>query len=282
MRGGLVCTLCLDQRTVVPALRYGCYRKSRLSTVPLAVMVSLHRRLSTWSKDVDAFIALTEFQRDTLARAGLKREKIYVKPHFYVNTPQPLPWKEREEKVIYIGRLSEEKGVHVLVKTWRNWGNRAPQLEIIGDGPLRQNIEGAIGHSSHSLVRITGQLPFDETQKRLGKAKLLVLPSLCFEGFPMVIREAFALGVPVAGSRLGPIPEIVSEGKTGVLFEPGDSEGIRRSIEGLWGKQEKLSAMGEATREEFEKKYTPEANYRLLMDIYERAMAYRRKRTGEI
>jgi glycosyltransferase involved in cell wall biosynthesis len=278
MRASKVCTECLDTQSVVPALRYGCYRRSHLATIPLALMISLHRRVRTWSEYVDAFIALTEFQREALAGAGLPREKTYVKPHFYADPPNPLPWKEREEKIVYIGRLGEEKGVHVLINAWKDWENGAPQLEIIGDGPLRQNIERMTGHPSKSLVRITSQLPFDETQRRLAKAKLLVLPSLCFEGFPMVIREAFALGVPVAASRLGAIPSIISEGKNGILFEAGNAGDIQRRIEDLWGQQGRLSLMGESARAEFEKKYTSGVNYQMLMEIYHRAIDCQRER----
>jgi glycosyltransferase involved in cell wall biosynthesis len=282
MRNSKVCTECLDTQSVVPALKYGCYRRSYLATIPLALMISLHRRVGTWSEYVDAFIALTEFQREALAEAGLPREKTYVKPHFYADPPNPLPWEEREEKIVYIGRLGVEKGIHVLVNAWKRWKNGAPELEIIGDGQMREDIEKIAGRPSESPIRITGQLPFDETQRRLAKAKLLVLPSLCFEGFPMVIREAFALGVPVAASRLGPIPSIISEGKNGILFEPGNAEDIQRRIKDLWGQQGSLSFMGESARAEFERKYTPDVNYQSLVEIYHRAIECRREKNKKI
>jgi glycosyltransferase involved in cell wall biosynthesis len=108
-------------------------------------------------------------------------------------------------------------------------------------------------------------------------ARLLILPTLCFEGFPMVVREALALGVPVAASRLGSLPCLVEEGKNGVLFEPDDPTDIYRSVKELWDSPERLAAMAIAARNDFEQKYTPEKNHELLMEIYNKAIEVRTK-----
>jgi len=276
MREGLPCTECLDRRSVVPALRHGCYRECRLATLPLATMIALHRKLGTWRKHVDAFIALTEFQRDQLVAAGLPMERMHVKPHFYSDPPSPLPWEEREAKVLFIGRLGEEKGVRFLIEAWRRWGEQAPPLELIGDGPQRRELED-LAQTMNVKVRFLGQRFFSETQERLASAHLLVLPSICFEGFPMAIREAFALGVPVAASRLGSMPCLVQDGRNGVLFTPGNAEDLLRRVRGAWGKDDLLARMGAAAREEFDARYTAEANYPMLMDIYQAAIEHRRK-----
>jgi glycosyltransferase involved in cell wall biosynthesis len=281
MREGQPCTECLDRRSVIPALRYGCYRQSRLATLPLATMIALHRKLGTWQKCVDAFIALTKFQRDQLIAAGLPPERIHIKPHFYPDPPSPLPWRERGAKVLFIGRLGEEKGVRFLIEAWRQWGDHGPALELIGDGPQRQELED-LAQVINGKVRFLGQRPFSETQERLASARLLILPSICFEGFPMVIREAFALGVPMAASRLGSMPGLVQDGRNGVLFEPGNSEDLLRQVRGVWGKDDLLARMGAAAREEFEARYTAEANYRILMDIYKTAIDHRRGTAGRV
>jgi glycosyltransferase involved in cell wall biosynthesis len=274
MRDGQPCTDCLDLRSVTPALRHGCYRQSRLATLPLASMITLHRKLGTWRKHVDAFIALTEFQRDQLVAAGLPPERMHIKPHFYPDPPSPLPWRERETKVLFIGRLGEEKGVRFLIEAWRQWGEQAPPLELIGDGPQRRELED-LAKVMNGKVRFLGQRPFPETQGRLASARLLVLPSVSFEGFPMVILEAFALGVPVAASRLGSMPCLVQDGRNGVLFTPGNAEELLRRVRGAWGNSDLLASMGTAAREEFEARYTAEANYRMLMDIYQAAIEHR-------
>lgn len=275
-RDGVPCTACLDRRSVLPALRHGCYRKSRLATLPMAAMIALHRRLETWQTCIDAFIALTRFQKETMATAGLPADRILLKPHFYANPPQPLPWESREAKAVYIGRLGDYKGVHILVAAWQRWGSDAPPLEIIGAGPERERLERmALEGNNGAQITFVGQLPFEEVQSRLSRAQLLLLPSLCFEGFPMVIREAFALGVPVAGSRLGSIPCIVGEGETGVLFEPGDAADLLAKVRTLWGEKDAMARMGRAAREEFESHYTEETNYRQLMAIYDNAIERR-------
>jgi glycosyltransferase involved in cell wall biosynthesis len=281
MREGQPCTECLDRRSVTPALRYGCYRQSRLATLPLASMIALHRKLGTWRKHVDAFIALTGFQRDQLVAAGLPPERMHVKPHFYPDPPSPLPWREREAKVVFIGRLGEEKGVRFLIEAWRQWGEQAPQLELIGDGPQRRELED-LAQVMNGKVRFLGQRPFSETQKRLASAHLLVLPSVCFEGFPMVILEAFAMGVPVAASRLGSMPCLMQDGRNGVLFTPGNAEDLLRQVRGAWGEDDLLARMGAAAREEFDARYTAEANYRILMDIYQAAIEHRRRMAGRV
>lgn len=279
MRNNVPCTECLDKRSVLPALKYGCYRNSKLATIPMVTMIALHRRTETWYRDIDAFIVLTEFQKERLSDAGLPQTRVHIKPHFYADPPVPLPWQDREPKVVFIGRLGPEKGVHVLLEAWKEWGNTAPSLEVIGDGPDRVALQESVkGTEIEQRVSLRGQLPFSETQSLLARARLLVLPSLCFECFPMVIREAFALGVPVAGSRLGAIPYIVADGENGVLFAPGDSSDLYRVVTKAWDTPGELSALGEEAREEFDRKYTADMNYEQLISIYEAARINRRRK----
>ncbi len=278
-RDGLPCTLCLDRRSSLPAVRYGCYRGSRAATLPLAVMSALHRRLGTFAKDVDRVVALTAFAREMLVRAGLEADTIEVKPHFLASPPAVRPWAEREGEVLYLGRLGPEKGVRALVEAWAGWRDGAPRLDLVGSGPERGAIEEAIGRERlEGRVALSAAVPFEAAQERLANARLLVLPSVCFEGFPLVIREAYAHGVPVAASRLGGLAELVRDGETGVLFEPGDPAGIRRTIAAAWADQARLAEMGRRARAEFDAKYTAEIGYRRLMEIYEHAIATRRER----
>lgn len=280
MRNNLPCTECLDRKSTLPALRYGCYRGSRMATLPLAAMIGLHRRLDTWQRHVDAFIALTTFQQETMAAAGLPVERIHIKPHFYMNPPAPRAWDTRQNKVVYLGRLGSEKGVASLLEAWRLWGTEAPPLELIGDGPERVALERTISSLGlQGKVALLGQLAFADAQARLAGARLLVLPSLCYEGFPMAIREAFALGVPVAGSRIGSIPCIVEDGQTGVLFTPGDGADLCRVVRDLWRDPAELARMAEQARAEFEAHYTAERNYAMLISVYESAIRVRSERT---
>lgn len=274
LRDNLPCTECLDRQSTLPALRYGCYRGSRVATLPLAAMIGLHRSLGTWQRHVDAFIALTAFQRDKLVAAGLPDRRVHLKPHFHPDPPPPLSWAEREHKVAYIGRLGPEKGLKSLIEAWRQWGADAPHLEIVGEGPERSVLEQAIAAAGlGGKIALLGQLSLASTQEHLARARLLALPSLCYEGFPMAIREALALGVPIAASNLGSIPCIVDDGRTGVLFKPGDERDLLRAVRALWSNAAGLERMSVAARVEFDAKYTAERNFTSLMEIYAAAMA---------
>jgi glycosyltransferase involved in cell wall biosynthesis len=277
LRQGKPCTLCLAERSIWPALRYGCYRGSRLATLPLAASIGLHRSLGTWHRHVDGFIALTDFQRDRMVEAGLPSLKVFLKPHFYDKPPLPLPWSQRKGDVVFVGRLSEEKGLRFLLDAWIAWGRGAPRLELIGQGPEREQWETRVRETGmESRVVFTGQLPFEQVQDRVAHARLLILPSICFEGFPMVIREAFALGVPVAASRLGSMQNLIESGYNGALFEPSDTGSLLRAVRELWGSPRQLAAMGQQARMTFENRYTAHSNYEQLMAIYRVAGEFRR------
>ncbi len=276
LRDHRTCTECLDGRSVMPAVRHACYRGSRLATLPLALSVALHRALRTWERHVDAFITLTGFQRDLMIRAGLPAERVWVKPNFYPGAPVSTPWSQRRDCVVFAGRLSEEKGVALLIDAWGRWGAAAPELRIVGDGPLRKALEA---RASTGAGRITflGQVPASASEEEIATAKLLVLPSICFEGFPMVLREAFAFGTPAAVSDLGPLPRIVQHGRTGLVFRSGDPAALLAAVRAAW-EQDDLGRMSDLARREFEEKYAEAANHQQLVAIYERAMALQKDR----
>lgn len=269
MRAGKVCTDCLDRRAVLPALQHGCYRNSRLATVPLALNVALHRGMGTWTKQVDAFITLSDFQRQRMVAGGLPSERVFVKPNFYPGNPAVVPWGERKPYVVFAGRLTAEKGVATLVRAWQLWGPNAPELRVLGDGELRSELtQLAMGLP----VRFMGQVGALEAQQQIAEASLLVLPSECFEGFPMVVREAFAFGTPAAVSDLGPLPSIVRHGESGVVFEAGNPASLLHEIRDAWTAPSVLPALGNGARAAFEAYYTEESNYQTMMMVYQRAI----------
>jgi glycosyltransferase involved in cell wall biosynthesis len=272
MRAGQVCTDCLDQRSVLPALQHGCYRNSRLATVPLALNVALHRAAGTWSHQVDAFIALTEFQRQRVVDAGLPASRVFVKPNFYPGNPVVLPWAQRQPYVVFAGRLTAEKGIATLIRAWQLWGPEAPELRILGGGELRAKLEAM---AAGLPVRFLGQVDAAEAQRQIAQARLLVLPSECFEGFPMVVREAFAFGTPAAVSDLGPLPSIVKHGESGAVFQTGNPAALLQEVRRAWSTPGLLATLGDGARASFEVNYTEEANYGMLMAIYENALRQR-------
>ncbi|NVJ93039.1 MAG: glycosyltransferase family 4 protein [Methylocystaceae bacterium] len=278
LRDGLPCTLCLDQSSTWPSLRYGCYRGSRFATLPLAASIALHRKMKTWESKVDAFITLTDFQRDVMFNAGLPLTKLITKPHFYSNASAPIDFTKRDDHIIFVGRLSEEKGVKFLIQSWVIWGEKAPVLDIVGEGPLGEKLRVLVEESDlHGKVIFHGKVSYDETQKLIAKSKMLVLPSICFEGFPMVIREAFALGVPVAASRLGSMSCLVEEDLNGILFSPGDPRDMYNVLKCAWEEKFKLESMAKDAFHEYQQKYTEKSNYKRLIEIYK--IAINRKST---
>lgn len=275
LREGSICTDCLDTRTTWPSIRHGCYRDSRIATLPLALSVELHRAAGTWSQQVDAFIALSEFQRRLMVSAGLPSDQMHVKPNFYPGNPAVRPWHKRQGYVVFAGRLTQEKGLKSLLLAWRAWGADAPELRLVGDGNLKSELEQ---FSKDLPVRFLGQLPSTETFEQIAAAHLLVLPSESFEGFPMVLREAFAFGTPVAVSRLGPLPSIVEENNNGVLFEPCNPESILTVVRNAWEAPHELERLAIGARKSFDSLYNVDSNYRSLIKVYENAIDVSRRR----
>ena len=278
LRNGNVCTDCIDRRSIIPSIKHGCYRSSRIATIPLATSVALHRKLQTWSNHIDGFIAFTEFQRKLLVKAGLNRKLIHIKPNFFPGNIQVIEWKNRSSYVVFAGRLSKEKGVESLINAWLKWGASAPELRILGDGPLRRKLEEISLSRPNIPISFYGKIPAKDVEKQISRSKLLVLPSECFEGFPMVVREAFAFGTPVAASNIGPLPEIITDGKNGLIFEPNNPNSLFEVVKNVWDDDPLLKLLGNQSREDFNDKYTESVNYKKLIKVYEQAILVNQNR----
>jgi glycosyltransferase involved in cell wall biosynthesis len=277
VRNGSGCTLCIDRRSTFPGLRHGCYRQSRAASVPVAAMIAIHRWLGTWTRNVDAYVALTEFQRGLVVAAGLPAERVFVKPNFHPGPPRVVEWDNREPRVAFVGRVSVEKGVHVLLEAWRLWGPSAPILEIVGDGPERVAlIERARTLGIQERVKFVGHLGHTDAQRHIGGSRLIVVPSLWFETFSLVLMEAMAMGVPAAVSEIGPLPALVDNGQTGLLFRPGDPKDLYTKVAALWSEPDRLQELGRRARAKFESEYTAKRNHALLSRIYDAVRARRR------
>lgn len=277
IREGRVCKECLHHG-LWHGIKYGCYRNSRLQTAALANMVLLHQRRGTWEKQVDIYIALTEFSRKKFIEGGLPPHKIFTKPNFPWNPPEPSP--NHDGYAIFIGRLSGSKGVSTMLSAWHSFRNLP--LVVLGDGPLKTELEEIARRESLSNVSFLGYQPRDRCMEYLNKARFLIMPSELYEGFPCVIAEAYGCGKPVLASRLGPLPELVRDGETGILFEPGSAEDLADKVQWMFQNEEAVKEMGRAARMEFEVKYTPDQNHQMLMHIYESAIASSRaQRDGQ-
>jgi glycosyltransferase involved in cell wall biosynthesis len=271
-RDGKVCEECLDH-SVLRGIRHGCYQGSKLGTAVLTLMVDVHRRARTWSSMVDCYVALTEFSRLKLIAGGLPADRIRVKPNFVL--PDPEPRSGRGEYALFVGRLVKSKGISTMIEAWRQLSG--VPLQIVGDGPCRDEIESLKNSGVLPSVTYRGRLPRAETLAAMKNARFLVFPSEWYEGFPVTIAEAFACGVPVVGSRLGAMQEIIADGVTGLHFHAGDVSDLRQKVEWAWAHPAEVEQMGRRARQEFEQKYTAEKNILMLEETYEFAMASRSK-----
>jgi glycosyltransferase involved in cell wall biosynthesis len=270
MRDGVVCESCLGKWFATSSVRHGCYRGSRMATAVVAGMTSLHRLLGTWSNSVDQYFTLSEFAKAKFVAAGWDADKIAVKPNFI--DPDPGIGDGRGDYAVFAGRLSPEKGISTMLDAWRRLKRPIP-LKIIGDGPLAAEIQQF--SQAHPHVHFLGRRPLDEVLQIIGEARFLVMPSVWYETFGRTIIEAFAKGTPVIASRLGEMAELVDDGKTGLLFAPGDATDLAQKVHTLACDPEQRQRLGRAARAEYERRYTAEPNLQQLLEIYRQAIANR-------
>ncbi len=274
MRDGHLCEDCLDKVIPWPGIVYSCWRNSRMGTAVVTAMLTVHRLLKTWTKQVDVYIALTEFARCKFIEGGLPAEKISVKPNFIY--PDPGNGEHGGNFALFVGRFSAEKGVKTLLTAWRLL--KGVPLKVVGDGPLMAEVRGCVEREGLT-VEVLGRRSHEEVFALMRSASFLLFPSEWYETFGMTIAEAFACGLPVVASQLGAMAEIVEDGRTGLLFEPGNPEDLAARVEWALAHPQEMRRMGRAARQEFEQKYTAEKNYQMLMQIYELAQARNGKRS---
>jgi glycosyltransferase involved in cell wall biosynthesis len=271
LRQGRVCEACLGKRIAWRAVAHGCYRGSRPASTAVTVMLSTHRVLQTWQNKVDAYIALSEFAREKFVSGGLPRERIVVKPNFVHPEPGPATEQQPGNYALFVGRLSEEKGLRALLAAWKRLSHPIP-LFILGDGPMRQGIASEIDDLDLAGIRLLGNASRDEVFRWMRGARFLVCPSHWFEA-PLVIVEAFACGVPVIATGQDPTAEMVADGRTGLHFAPGNDADLAAKVEWAWAHPAEMGMMRRAARLEFERKYTAERNYGQLANLYGRLIA---------
>ncbi|MCE7059703.1 glycosyltransferase [Dyadobacter sp. CY343] len=256
-RDGHICTECLGKNTPINGIIHKCYRGSRSATAAVSTMLAVHNSIDTWNRKVNAFIAISRFVKEKLVTQGVHENKIFIKPNCLLTDPGYS--YDKKDYILYVGRLSQEKGIATLVKAWNLLKSTTTKLVVIG--------EGSMPSSKSHTIEFLGKLSLSETYRYMSEAKALIVPSEWHEPFGRVVVEAFANGTPVIGSQMGGIPELISSGRNGLLFEAGNAEQLANKIEILISKDS--SEMAEEARREFLLKYTPEQNYVQLKQIYE-------------
>ncbi|MEO2020060.1 MAG: glycosyltransferase [Fuerstiella sp.] len=268
LRDGKVCEKCVGKRLALPAIRHACYRNNRAATAATTAMLAVHHQKKTWTDVIDRYIALTEFSRQKFIEGGFPAERICLKPNLV--QPDPGIGQHDGNYAVFAGRLSPEKGVETLLQAWERLDVQIP-LKILGDGPMAEQVRKAAEHDVR--IKWLGRVDIDEVARVIGAANVLVMPSVCYETFGRTMIEAFAAGTPVIASQMGAMEELVDDGRTGFLFEPGNSEDLAEKLRRLWQQPDVQQQMQQATREEYEIRYTTEPNYQRLIEIYEAAIA---------
>lgn len=270
-REGKVCEKCLGKSIPLAGIKHKCYRDNRGASAATAAMLSVHRLIGTWSSVVDAYITPTNFARDKFIAGGLPADRIFAKPNFVEPDPglREGSTSDGSDYAIFVGRLSHEKGLDVLLEAWKD--KSLPPLKIVGDGPLADQVKAAV--ASNPSIEWLGRKPMEEVFDFIGRAAVLVFPSECYETFGRTAVEAFACGIPVVASGHGAPGDVVDHGRTGLHFKPSDALDLAAKVKQLLGDRELRARMRDEVRREYLAKYTGEKNYAALMSVYQFARA---------
>jgi glycosyltransferase involved in cell wall biosynthesis len=262
-RDGHVCTECVG-RQPLPAVRHGCYRGSRVATVPMAVSTAANRQ--RWWAGISRFFCISGAQRELLVSAGMPAGSLLVK-HNFVEDPamrRELPG----EHVLYLGRMTEEKGIRLLMDAWPAADAGMP-LVLAGAGPLADEV--ATWASGRRDVQYLGLRTKAECQALLARAAAVVAPSVWLEAFGLVVVEAMAAGVPAVAPAHGAFPELIDDEVTGLLHAPGDAAGLAAALRRIVAPARNRE-LGEAARLRYEKDFTPSVGLDRLLAGYRAAI----------
>lgn len=254
LRNGRPCEYCLHKGNEWGCIRYNC-EKDVLKSTGYALRSFVARKIGAYHKNVDRFVCLTAFQKNKLIEAGFKADKIAVIPNG-VSLPATMPHSSGDY-IAYAGRLSEEKGWDLLVTV----AERNPSLRFAVAGFIQQEL---LTSPMPANIEFTGYLDQSGLTEFYRQAKFLVIPSRCYEGFPLVALEAMAMGKPVIAPDHGGFTDIIGKGPqaTGSLFQPNDAEDLETTILGLWNDPQRIREMGQRSLEKIQTTYSSEMIYR--------------------
>lgn len=261
LRDGKPCEKCVNKNPW-RLIWHRCYNNSLLRSIARYRTHYLSRKKNRWTDYIGGFIVLTKFGLQKHIESGLDPKRIFIKPNFIRD---PLGKGEQIQSgngAIFIGRLSNEKGIQTLIKSWETINY---PLTIIGKGPLQQ----MVAEAGNKNINYLGQLSHKSIFEELRKSAFVVFPSICYEAFPLVILEGFAMGKPIVASNIGAMAEIIEDGKTGIHFRPGDADDLAAKVKSLIQTPEQITKMALAVRQEYQNKYTEQKNYEKHMEIYQ-------------
>jgi glycosyltransferase involved in cell wall biosynthesis len=270
MAGGQICECCRGGR-YHNAIARRCLLDSRGASLVGAVEAYVHRWLRTYEK-VRFFLCPSQFMLEKMAEYGVARERLVHLPYF-LPLEEYRPGYERSSYFIYLGRLSREKGVATLLAALRLRAGALLTCRILGEGPLEEQLRRQAAEWGLGNVEFSGYLQGEALHAMIRGAAFTVVPSEWYENLPFAVLESFALGTPVVGARIGGIPEMVLDERTGLTFTMGDSRDLAATLERMESRPEQVIEMGRAARRLVEERYAPEPHLEQLEALYARAVA---------
>ena len=274
LRKGSGCESCLGKVPWRGAV-HRCYRNSFWASAAVAGMIVANRVRQTWTREAGAFVTPSDHTRGKLLASGLPPERTFVKPNCVDDPGDPVSAPSTSDYAVFVGRLSREKGVDVLLRAWvLSKLGAYRRLVIVGDGPERVELErlaGGLG-LSFPAVTFTGGLAPEAAQKLVKNSRVLIAPSIWYETFGLVVIEAFSHGRPVIASRVGALAELVNHGSDGLSTRPMDVTELSGALDQILGNARLTDTLGDNARQTFLKRYTPQQNFGELMRIYRYAI----------
>ena len=264
---GKPCQLCMHG-DFLPAFQTACWHGSRFQSGYMGVILAQARKGGIFGR-ISQWIAISEAQKIEHVAMGISSDKITVIPHFYNPSEDASPYPDRGD-VLFIGRLSSEKGVDTLLNAWERVQHSGRALWIVGDGPEREKLELQSRQLGLRNVRFTGFLEQQEIKKIWALGACSVVPSIWKEPLGMVVLEAWANDRPVVANRIGAIPELVQQGVNGYLVAPGDPVEMADAILELLENPVEAASMGRAGHERLIEYYCEQRWMAQVKNLFEK------------
>ncbi|MFY1637074.1 glycosyltransferase [Solwaraspora sp. WMMB335] len=266
---GMVCDACVGGGPL-HAARRRCKDGSASASTLLAVESWIHRQLRAYGP-VGVFVSPSRFLADVMRRAGVYPDRMRVINHF-VDTSAIAVKPAPGGGVLFAGRISPEKGVDVLVEAVAAVPH-GTTVDVAGDGPALPAVRALADRVAPGRVRFHGRLDKHRLQALIRSSAVVAVPSRWHENQPMAVLEAFASGVPVVGTDLGGLPELISPGVDGEVVPAGDPAALGAALGKLVADPDRAYEMGRAARSKIDSQFTPELHLARLRDAYRAAAA---------
>jgi glycosyltransferase involved in cell wall biosynthesis len=265
-RDGHICEDCVGSSLKLSGVRHRCYKDSAAASGAMTASLNLHRAIGTFSRRVGCFLTMTDFARGLLIRDGIPEEHIRVKPNCMDDPGDPVPYDAREPEVLFVGRLVPEKGITALLSAWRAVP-RGHRLVVIGDGPLRADVEAAA--AADPTVEFRGWQTEEAVIRAQRNARLTVVPSEWYEaGPPLVMLQALASGTPLVTCDLENVAASAVAAGAAQSFRTGDADSLAAVLSSVLADPAHAATMAAAGRALYLRDHTPQTTLAILEDTY--------------